>query len=147
MFSKLLLSIFTWFSINNVFHSEEYCFPSRTDSYQWYFRVSNLIQHFQTDWFESSIQSSLVIQNSCYIEYLVSYHPYCKSVLYQLSSITIIYFIMGFKSFSPKFLVAMSANFRPPSHQSILWILKISPFLEYVLSFKCALCAYYTYHS
>ena len=45
-----------------------------------------------------------------------------------------IYFILGFKSFSPTFLVAMSSNFRPPSHQSILCIFYFSPFLN-----KCTL--------
>ena len=47
-------------------------FPSRTDSFQCYFHVSNLIQTFQTDLVKSSTQSSLVIQNSCYIEFPVS---------------------------------------------------------------------------
>ena len=72
MSSELLLSLFIWFSINNFFHSEKHCFPSRTDNFQCYFHVSNLIQTFQTDLVEYSTQSSLVIQNSCSIEFPVS---------------------------------------------------------------------------
>ena len=37
------------------------------------FYVSNSIQTFQTDWVESSTQSSLVVYNSCSTEYPVSY--------------------------------------------------------------------------
>ena len=74
MRSKLLLSIFTWFSLSTVFHSEQHCFPSITYSFQCSFHVSNLIQTFQTDWVESSTQSSLVIQNSFSVDYPVSCH-------------------------------------------------------------------------
>ena len=87
------------------------------------------LQTFQTDWVKSSNQSSRVIQNSCYINYPVFCHPCCTSVISHLSSLTMIYFILGFKLFSPTFLVEISANFRPPSHQSILWILHFYPFL------------------
>ena len=37
-----------------------------------FFRVSNLIKPFQTDWFDYSPQSSLFIYNSCFIDYPVS---------------------------------------------------------------------------
>ena len=40
-----------------------------------------------------------------------------------------IYFILGFKWFFPTFLVAISDNLRPLTHQSILCILHFSPFL------------------
>ena len=88
-----------------------------------------LIQTFQTDWVGFSTQYSIVIQNSFSTDYHVFYHPSCTSVLSQLSSITIIYFILGGKSGSPTFLVSMFANCRPPSNQSTLWSLHFSPFL------------------
>ena len=134
MSSKLLLSIFTWFSLNAVLHSEQHIFPSITDSFQCYFRVSNLIQKFQTDWVESSNQSSLVIQKFCSIDYTILCRPSCTSFLSQLSSLDRIYFILGVESCSPTFLVAMSTNCRLPSHQSILCILNFSSFLT-----KCTL--------
>ena len=43
-------------------------------------------------------------------DYPVSYHTSCTSVFYNFSRLTMIYFIMGFNSFIPTFLVAMSAN-------------------------------------
>ena len=46
------------------------------------------------------------------------------------------FFILGVILCSPKFLVSMSANCRPPSHQSILWIFQFYPFLT-----KCTLLA------
>ena len=55
-------------------------FFSRTYIFQCYFRVSNLIQIFQTDLFESSTQSSLVIHNSCSIDY----NLLCQKVLWKL---------------------------------------------------------------
>ena len=39
-----------------------------------FFHVSKLIQTFQTDWVESSTQSSLVIYNSCSTYYRVYFH-------------------------------------------------------------------------
>ena len=95
-----------------------------------------LIQTFQTDWVEYSTKSSLAMQNYCSIDYPVFYHPSYESVLSQLSTLTIIYFILGVKSCSPIFLVEMSANYRPPSHQSILCIFHFYPFLT-----KCILLA------
>ena len=89
----------------------------------------NLIKIFQTDWVKSSTQSNLVIQKSCSTDYHVLFHPSFESVMSQLSSLTIIYFILGVKSWSPTLLVAMSANYRPPSHQSIVCILHFYPFL------------------
>ena len=136
--SNILLSLFTCFNINNVLYLEQYCFPSRTDSFQSSFRASNLIQTFQTDWVESLTQSSLVIQKYFSIDYSASYHPSCTSVLTQLSSLTKIYLILRFKSFIPSFLVKISANCRPTLHQSILCILQFSPFLKNGLFYKCA---------
>ena len=49
-----------------------------------------------------------------------------------------IYFVLLFKPFSPTFLVVMYANFRPPSHQSILCIFHLLPFLT-----KCILLEIY----
>ena len=126
----------------------QHFFPFRTtlfyfiiDIFQCYFHVSNLIQKFQIYWVESSTKSILVINKYCYIDYPVSYHHSCTSVLYQLSSLTMIYSILGFKSFSPTFLVAMSANCRPPSHQKILCILNFSPLLTtYNHLQMCLLC-------
>ena len=66
MSSTLLLYLFIWFSLNNVFRLEQHGFPSRTDSF-------NVLQTFQTYWVESSTKSSQVIQNSCSIEYPVFY--------------------------------------------------------------------------
>ena len=86
-------------------------------------------KHFKLIEFEYSTQSNLVIHNSCSIDHPVLYHPSCTSVLSQLSSLTIIYFILRVKSWSPTLLVAMYANCRPPSHQSILCIFYFSPFL------------------
>ena len=62
MSSKILLYIFTWFSFNSVSHLEQhYYFIKQT--------VFNALQIFQTDWVDYSTQSSLVIQNSCSIDY------------------------------------------------------------------------------
>ena len=94
-----------------------------------FFRVSNLIQTFQTDIVESSNQYSTVIEKSFSTDYPVSFHLCCTSVLYQLSILTMIYIILGFELLSPIFLVAISTNCRPASHQSILCILDFSPFL------------------
>ena len=94
-----------------------------------FFHVSNLIQTFQTDWVYSSNKPSLVIYNYCSTEYPVSGHPSCESVIYKLSRFKMMYFILGFKSCSPTFLVAKSINCRPPSNQPILWYLHFSPFL------------------
>ena len=115
----LLLSLFTWFSINTVFLCCS--FLEHT--------VFNVLQTFKTVWVDSSAQYIIFIQNSCSIEYPVSCHPYCAIVLSQFSSLTMIYFILGFKSFSPTFLVSISDKCRPPSYQSILYILQFSPFL------------------
>ena len=65
----------------------------------------------------------------CYGNYRTVVPQTILSVLYQLSSLTIIYYILGVKSVSPKFLASMSANCRPHSHQSILCILHVSPLL------------------
>ena len=80
---------------------------------------------------ESSPQLNLVYsyRTLVHTDYPVSSHPSCTSFIYQLSSLTIIYFILGLKSFSPTFLVAMSVNCRSPSNQSILCILHFSQFL------------------
>ena len=72
---------------------------------------------------------------------LVFFHPSCTSVLSQFSSLTIIYFILGVLSVSLTFLVPMSANYRPPSHQSIFCILHFSPFLtKFILLAMCLVC-------
>ena len=110
MRSKILLSIFTWFSIKTFLRLEQHCFSSITNSFQCSFYESNLIQKFQTDWVKSSNKSSLVINNYCSIDYPIFYHPSCAGVLSHLPSLTMVYFIMVFKSFSPTFLVAMSIN-------------------------------------
>ena len=47
-------------------------FSSRTVHFSMFFHVSHLIQKFQTNWFNSSTKSSLVIYNSCYTDYPVS---------------------------------------------------------------------------
>ena len=54
--------------------------------------------------------------------------------MYHLSSLTIIYFILLVHLVSPTFLVEMSDNCRPPSHQPILFVLYFYPFLtKYIL--------------
>ena len=70
--------IFTWFSINTVFHLEQHCFPYRTYSFRCSFHVSNLILTSQTDLVESSTQSSIVKHNSFSIDYPVS----CQKLLH-----------------------------------------------------------------
>ena len=113
----------------------QHCFPFRTTlffSRTYSFECS--LQKFQTDLVDSSTQYSLVIQNTCSIKYPVFCHHYCTSVLSQLSSCTMVYFILRFKSFSTTFLVAMSANYIPPLHQPILCIFQFSQFLT-----KCTL--------
>ena len=60
--------------------------------------------------------------------------PLVQVFCLQFSSLTIIYFILGVRSGSLTLLVPMSANCRPPSHQSILRILHFSPLLT-----KCIL--------
>ena len=103
--------------------------------------VFNVLQSFQTDLVESSAQFSIVIQNYCFIDYHVFCHPSCTSVLSQISSLSIIYFILGVKSCSPIFLVANSASFRPTSHQSIFCIFYFSPFLnKFILLAMCLVC-------
>ena len=81
----------------------------------------------------------------------VMHQMYCDAMLWwpmimmqesrprdQCLFITVIYFILGVKSCPPTFLVAIYANCRLPSHQSILYILHFSPFLkEIVLLAKC----------
>ena len=130
MSCKLLLYLFTWFTLNTVFHLEQYFLFYWTDSFKCSFHVSNLIQKFQTDLVKSSTQYSLIIQCSCSIYYPVICHPSFTCIMSQLSSLTMTYFILGYKSFSPTFLVSLSDNFRrPPSHLSILWIFQFSPFL------------------
>ena len=130
----------------------QHCFPfrkqifSRTYSFQYYLHVSNLIQIFQTDWVEASNQYSLVIQNSCSIDYPVSCHPSCTIVLSQLSSLTVIYFILGVKSLSPTLLVLMYTNCRPPSHQSILCIFQFSLFLTKCTLLEICFFNCYPYH-
>ena len=100
-----------------------------------------MIQTFQTDLFESSTKSSLVKKNSCFVDYPVFCRPYFTSVLSQLSSHIIIYFILGVKSCSPTLLVVTYTYCRPPSHQLICYILKLSPFLtKCVILEMCLLC-------
>ena len=111
MIYKLLLSIYSWFYLNNFF--------SITVNFSMFFHISNLIQIFQT-------------LTPTY--YPLSCHPSCTSIISKFSILTMIYFVLGFKSFSPKFLLAMSANCRPLSHHSILCIFHFSPFLT-----KCTL--------
>ena len=119
-------------------------FSSRTVWFSILFHVSNLIQTFQTDLFESSTQYSLVVYNSCSTYYHVYCHPSCTDVLYQLSSITMIYFILGFKSFSSTLLVPLSNNWSPPSYQSILKILQFLPSLKKcTLLSMCLVCLVY----
>ena len=105
-------------------------FPFRTTFYFLEHTVFNVLQTFQTDWVDLSTQYILAIHKYCSVGYPLSCHPSCASVISQLSSHTIIYFILGFKLFLPTLLVTMSANFRPSSHQTILCILKFLPFLK-----------------
>ena len=75
---------------------------------------------------------------------LVFCHPSCTSVLSQFSSLTIIYFNLCVRSGLLTVLVPMSANYRPPSHQSILCILHFSPFVKKcILLEMCLVCLVY----
>ena len=72
---------------------------------------------------------------------LHSITPLVQVFCLQFSSFTIIYFILGVRSGSLKFLVPMSANCRPPSHQSILCILHFYPFVtKWILLAMCLVC-------
>ena len=134
MSSRLLLSPFIHGFISTLF-------SFRTTLFFLEQTVLNVLQTFQTGWVESSTQSSPVIQNSCSIDYPVLCHRSCTSVISELSSLTIIYFILGIKSSSPTFLEAMSAKCRPLSDKSILWILHFYPFLsKCILLAMCLLC-------
>ena len=86
----------------------------------------NLVQSYRT----------IVPQNI-----LVFYHPSCASIMSQLLSLTIIYFILGVRSGSITLLVPMSSNFRPPSHQSILCLFHFYPFLTKCIILEiCLVC-------
>ena len=123
--------------LQHYFHSEKHCFLLEQTLF-------NVLKAYQTDWVESSTQFRLAIQNYCSIDNTVLCHPYFISVMSQLSSITIINFILAVKPGSQIFLVAMSANCRPPSHQSILYILHFSPFLtKYILHEIYLVCLLY----
>ena len=75
---------------------------------------------------------------------LYSITPLVQVFCLRLSILTIIYLIIGVRSGSLKFLVPMSANCRPPSHQSILCILHFSPFLtKFILLEMCMVCLVY----
>ena len=121
------------------FCPEQYCFLLEQT-------VFNVLQKFKTYWVESSTQSSLVIQNYCFIDHSLLYQPCCTIVIYQLSSLTIIDSIIGVELCSPTVLVAMSANCRPPSHQSILCVLYFCHSLQNAFSLQCVLCVWYPYH-
>ena len=140
-----LLLIYTWFYFNTISIHNNIVFLEHT-VLNVLFMYQTLIQILQTDWVESSTQSNLVIQNSCSTYYPVFCHPSCTRVLYQLSILIIIYFILGVKSGSSTLLLAMSDNFRPPSHQSILCILHFHHSLLNGLYLKYALCFWCTYH-
>ena len=96
MRSKLLLSLFTWFYLNTVFQLEQHFFSSRTYNFKYSFHVSNLIQTLKTDWVESSIQSSIVVYNSCSIDYPVSFFLF-SSFFFGLHD-TIACSLLGFQS-------------------------------------------------
>ena len=117
----------------NCFHLEQHCFHLDRQ-FSCSPNISNLLSRVPT-------KSSLVIQNSCSSDYPVLYHPSCTSVLFQFSSLTIIYLIFGFRSGSLTFLVQITSNCRPPSHQSILCILHFSPFLtNYIILSMFLVC-------
>ena len=64
----------------------QHCFRSEQHFFLLEQTVFNVLQAFQTDWVESSTQSSPVIKNSCYIDYPV----FCQFLSYQ-NSILIIF--------------------------------------------------------
>ena len=99
-----------------------------------FIHVSDLIQTFQSDSLDSSTESSEVIYKSSSKDLHVSCHPSFTSVIHQLSRLSVMHFILGFKSLLPTFAVAIYDNCRPPSYHSILCIFIFSPFL-----LKCAL--------
>ena len=103
----------------------------------------HVLRTFQTDRIESSTQSSPVIHNYCSIDYPVLYHSSCTSAMSHFSSLIIIYFILGVRSGSLTFLVPISANCRPPSHQSNLCILNFINSLQNALSLKYVCYVWY----
>ena len=116
--------------LQQYFYSEQYCFHSRTDSF-------NVLQIFQTVLVKSSTQSSIIIQNSSSIDYYALCHP----IVQVFCLICQVSLILGIKSCSPKFLIKISSNCRPPSHQSILCIVHFYPFLtKYILFEICRVC-------
>ena len=60
-------------------------FSSITVQFSMFFHVSNLIQTFQTDWVDSSTQSSLVIYNSFSTDYPLSCHWVSPQIPWALS--------------------------------------------------------------
>ena len=79
-----------------------------------------------------------------FITILYSMTPLVQVFCIQFSSLTIIYFILGVRSGSLTFLVPMSANYRPPSHQSIFCILHFSQFLtKCIFLAMCLVCLVY----
>ena len=134
MISGILLSLFIHCFLQHCFHSEQHCFLLE----QTFF---NVLQTLKTDWVEYSTQSSIVIQKYCSIDYPVLCHPSCTRVLSQLSSLTIIYFILSVKLGSPTFLIAVYANCGTLSHQSLFCILHFYPFLnKCILLAMCIVC-------
>ena len=132
--SKILLSLFTRFSLTTVLKQKSTVFNG-IFMYQTWYKYFKLIG--------SSPQLNLVYSYRTLVptDYPISCHSYWTSVIYQLSSLTVIYFILVFKSFSPKFLVEMSANCRPLSYQPILCIFQFSPFLKtFTLLAICLVC-------
>ena len=114
-------------------HSEQHCFRSGQTVFM-FFEHSKLLSLVLNSIYSSHTEL-LFHRLSCILSPLLYKCPV------SVFSITIIYFILGVRSGSLTFLVPMSANCRPPSHQSILLILHFYPFLtKCILLEMCLVC-------
>ena len=59
--------------------------------------------NFQTDWVNPQFNVVYSYRTLIPTDYPAYCHPFCKTNLYHLSSLTMIYLILGFKSFSPNY--------------------------------------------
>ena len=97
------------FFLQHCFRSEQHFYPW-PDFFNVIFVYQTWIQIFQTDLFEYSTQSSLVIHNSSSIYYPVLFNPYCKSVMYQFSRLTIMTYSSPRRLLRSHYLVCSENN-------------------------------------
>ena len=99
------------------------------------------LQHFKT--MKSSPYKLNPVNSSEHLALQTLLYPITPlvQVLYQLSSLTIVYSNLLFNSPSLTFLVPMSANCIPSSHHTVLWIIHSFPFItKCILLTMCLVC-------